>query len=371
MRLSLLKLNNTKQRSRVSRNKKETKGLNNRKRPRVSTQKEPLKLRLQSILCGQEVAAVASLLTLPTLSGTLWPVHDAWAAGLHMVEEMLQHLVELAVAATTEEGYPQMLPHMTIGCGRVLIHHVTIWTEHYLLSLVVIIIDGHLSQAFCLVELVNHILPFILKRHVWRYDSYQWAISLSVEEWAQARYLLGDTSSGVQGQPFIFIFEGIGLALGQATLAVEVVNPILTYDSWRVSFIDCPPQLKVRRRVEILLGGLLSFLKTEDSGTDFLDFRKVLVIQLELSCLESALRRSGQGCGLSVIGFQLLSYLGGSGTIFGAACHCLISVFPEFTGDLDFETSRRQFLLWGKLISLIQVGLGSLGDSLQDPLAGL
>ena len=73
-----------------------------------------------------------------------------------MVEEMLRFLVELAVAATTEEGYPQMLPRMTIGCGRVLIHHTTIWAECNLLSLVVIIIDGHPGQAFCLVEMVNH-----------------------------------------------------------------------------------------------------------------------------------------------------------------------------------------------------------------------
>ena len=148
-----------------------------------------------------------------------------------MVEEMLWHLIELAVAATTEEGYPQMLPHMTIGCGRVLVHHATIWAESYLLLLVVVIIDGHPGQAVRLVELVNHILPLILEWHIWGYDGYQWAISLSVEEWVQAKYLLGDTGSGVQGQPFVFIFEGIGLALGQATLAVEVVNPILTYDS--------------------------------------------------------------------------------------------------------------------------------------------
>ena len=86
---------------------------------------------------------------------------------------------------------------------------------------------------------------------------------------------------------------------------------------------------------------------------DFLDFRKVFVVQLEPSCLESSLRRSGKGCGLSVIGFQLLSYLGGSGTIFGAACHGLIAAFPESTGDLDFETSRKWFLLRGRLIGLI------------------
>ena len=334
--------------------KTETKGLNNnKKRPRVSTQKEPLKPRLQSILCGQKAVAVASLLTLSTSSRTLRPAHDAWAAGLHMVEEMLWCLVELAIAATTEEGYPQMLPHMTIGCGRVLVHHTTIWAERYLLSLVVIIIDRHPGQAFRLVEPVNHILLLILKWHIGEYDGYQGAISLSIEEWAQAIYLLSDTSSGVQGQPFIFIFEGTGLALGQVTLAVEVVNPMFTYNSQRMSFVDCPPQLKVRQRVEILLGGLLSFWKTEDSGMDFLDFRKVFVILLELSCLESGLRRSGRGCGLSVIGFQLLSYLGGSGIIFGAACRGLAATFPESTGDLDFELSRRRFLLWSKLIGLV------------------
>ena len=99
-----------------------------------------------------------------------------------MVKEMLWHLVKLAIAAATEEGYPQLLPRMTISHGRVLVHHATVWAERYLLSLVVIIIDGHPGQALCLVELVNHILPFILKRHIGRYDSYQWAISLGVEE---------------------------------------------------------------------------------------------------------------------------------------------------------------------------------------------
>ena len=152
---------------------------------------------------------------------------------------------------------------------------------------------------------------------------------------------------------------------------MEVVDPILAYDSWRVSFVDRPSQSEGRPGVKILLGGLLSFLKTEDSGTDFLDFRKVLVIQLKPSCLESGLRRSGSGCGLSVIGFQLLSYLGGSGTIFGAACCSLTAMFPESTRDLDFETSRRRFLLRGRLIGLIRIGVGSLGDSLLDPLAGL
>ena len=144
-------------------NKKETKGLHNRKRPGVSTPEEPLKPRLQSILCGQEAGAVALLLIPPTSSRTLWPVHYAWVAALHMVAEMLRCLIELAVAAATEEGYPQMLPHMTISGGRILVHYTTIWAERYLLLLVVVIIDGHPGQALGLVELVNHILPFILK----------------------------------------------------------------------------------------------------------------------------------------------------------------------------------------------------------------
>ena len=99
-----------------------------------------------------------------------------------MVGEVLRHLVKLAVAAATEEGYPQMLPRMTISGGRILIHYATIRAECYLLSLVLTIIDRHPGQALSLVELVNHILSFILKRHIGRYDRYQWAISLGVEE---------------------------------------------------------------------------------------------------------------------------------------------------------------------------------------------
>ena len=138
-----------------------------------------------------------------------------------------------------------MLPRMAVGRGGILIHYTTVWAECYLLLLVVIKIDGHLGQAFRLVEPVNHILPLILKWHIWGYDSYQWAIPLSVEEWTQARYLLGDTGSGVQGQPFVIIFEGIGLALSQVTLALEVVDPMFTYNLRLTGFVSCPPQLEV------------------------------------------------------------------------------------------------------------------------------
>ena len=77
-----------------------------------------------------------------------------------------------------------MLPRMAKSGGRVLIHHSTVWTESYLLPLVVVIIDGHPCQTFRLVEPVDHILPFTLKRHVRGYYSYQWAIPLLVKEWA-------------------------------------------------------------------------------------------------------------------------------------------------------------------------------------------
>ena len=134
---------------------------------------------------------------------------------------------------------------MAVSGGRIFVHYATIRAECYLLLLVLAIIDGHPSQALGLVELVNHILSFILKQHARRYDSYQWAISLGVQERAQAGHLLGDTSSGVQGQPFIFKFKVVGLAPGYATLVVEMVDPILTNDRWWVSFIDCPLQTEV------------------------------------------------------------------------------------------------------------------------------
>ena len=77
-----------------------------KRRPGVSIPEKPLKPRLQSILCGQEAGAVALLLIPPTSSRTLQPVHEAWAAALHMVGEVLWPLVQLAVAAATEECYP-------------------------------------------------------------------------------------------------------------------------------------------------------------------------------------------------------------------------------------------------------------------------
>ena len=73
-------------------------------------------MRLQSILmgqvCGQEAVAVASLFAISTFSRThvffllFLSLHDAWVTVLHVIEQVLWHLVELAIAASTEEGYP-------------------------------------------------------------------------------------------------------------------------------------------------------------------------------------------------------------------------------------------------------------------------
>ena len=55
---------------------------------------------------GQEAGVVALLLLPHTSSRTLRSVHEAWAAALHMVAELLWHLIQLPITATTEECDP-------------------------------------------------------------------------------------------------------------------------------------------------------------------------------------------------------------------------------------------------------------------------
>ena len=88
-----------------------------------------------------------------------------------MTGQVLRLPVELVVATATEEGQPKMLPRMTIGGESILIHDPTVGTESHLLSLVVIIVDGHARQAVCLVEFMDNILLVVLKRHARGYDS--------------------------------------------------------------------------------------------------------------------------------------------------------------------------------------------------------
>ena len=55
---------------------------------------------------GQEAGVVALLLLPHTSSRTLRPVHEAWAAALHMLGEVLWQLVQFAIATSTEECDP-------------------------------------------------------------------------------------------------------------------------------------------------------------------------------------------------------------------------------------------------------------------------
>ena len=126
---------------------------------------------------------------------------------------------------------------------------------------------------------------------------------MGFQERAQARHLPGNPSSSVQGQPPLLKLEVAGLARGDTTRVLEVVYPVLTYNCRWASLVGHSPQMKNGGGVQNLLGDLLSLAKAEDLGTDFLDLRKILFVQLELSFTEGCLRRPGRGSGLSLIGF--------------------------------------------------------------------
>ena len=116
-RLSLQKLNYIKWRSKVlgrrdrrSQSQSNTRGLDHSQTLEVSTSGEPPRRVLMSKRC--------EVLFLPhTLSRTLWPVHEAGTAALHELGEVSWYLVQLAIAASTEEGDPKVLPCMAL-CGN-------------------------------------------------------------------------------------------------------------------------------------------------------------------------------------------------------------------------------------------------------------
>ena len=64
---------------------------------------------------------------------------DGQPARQHVVVQELWFLVNLAIAASTEECYPEVLPCMAEGSGRVLIHYPTVGAEGDLLPLVGVI----------------------------------------------------------------------------------------------------------------------------------------------------------------------------------------------------------------------------------------
>ena len=132
--------------------KEETRGLYHRHTPEVSTPGEPPSSR------KQEVGVVALLLLPHTSPRTLRPVHETRGASLHMLGEVLWHLVQFGITSSTEECDPEVLPRMTISGGGVFVCYPTVRAERYLLSQIFAIINGHPRQAILLVKLVNHIL---------------------------------------------------------------------------------------------------------------------------------------------------------------------------------------------------------------------
>ena len=91
---------------------------------------------------------------------------DGRLARQHVVIQELWFLVNLAVTASTEECYSEVLPRMAESSDSVLVHYPTVGAECDLLPLVGVIQDGDPIQALGLVEFVDHILLLVLKVHL-------------------------------------------------------------------------------------------------------------------------------------------------------------------------------------------------------------
>ena len=126
--------------------KEETRGLYHRHMPEVSTPGE-----LPSSH-EREVGVVDSLLLPHTPPRTLWPVHATRGANLHMLGEVLWHLIQFGITSPTEECDFKVLPRMTVSSGGVFICYPTVWAECYLLSQIFAIINGHPRQTILLVD---------------------------------------------------------------------------------------------------------------------------------------------------------------------------------------------------------------------------
>ena len=149
--------NRTSQKGDQKSQKEETRGLYHRHTPEVSTSGEPLGSR------EREVGVVVSLLLPHTPPRTLQPVHETRGASLHMLGEVLWHLVQFGITSSTEECDPEVLPRVTIGSGGVFIHYPTVRAECYLVLQIFAVIEDHPRQAILLVQLVDHVLSVGLK----------------------------------------------------------------------------------------------------------------------------------------------------------------------------------------------------------------
>ena len=116
----------------------------------------------------------------------LFLVDDGRPARQHVVVQELGLLVDLAIAASTEECYPKVFPQMAVSSSRVLIHNPTVGAEGYLLPLVGVIGDGDPVQTLGLVEFVDNVLTFVLEVHLREYHSNQGASLVLVQERLQS-----------------------------------------------------------------------------------------------------------------------------------------------------------------------------------------
>ena len=94
-------------------------------------------------------------------------MNDGGLARQHVVVQELWLLVSLAIAASTEECYAKVFPHMAVSSGCILIHYPAVEAEGGLLPLVGIIGDRDTVQTLGLVEFVDHIFSLILEVHLW------------------------------------------------------------------------------------------------------------------------------------------------------------------------------------------------------------
>ena len=157
-------------------------------------------------------------------------VNDRWLASQHMVVQVLWFLVDLAVAATTEEGHPKMLPCVAMSSRHIFIHHPTVGAEGNLLSLICVIGDRGPIQTLRFVEFVDDIFPFVLELHLRKHHGNERVDLVPVQEGLQLWQLLSYVRPRVQRQPPIFEGEVLGLAVCQMTSLPEVWHPMLAYD---------------------------------------------------------------------------------------------------------------------------------------------
>ena len=60
---------------------------------------------------------------------------------------------------------------------------------------------------------------------------------MSLDQRTHAGHVLHNSSSGVEGEPLTLELEIVGLALGDASLTLQMVDPQVTYDGWRTELI--------------------------------------------------------------------------------------------------------------------------------------